>query len=120
MDSSWTRLGAARCYRRANERGHPVRPTPHARGQPHVAEWGEPLTGFVGRDREPADVQRLLATTRLLSLVGTGGVGKTRLALKAAAQSTADYADGVFVVELAGTNASEPRPTCRRIQRWHH
>ncbi len=61
-----------------------------------------PLTSFVGREQEVAEVGRLLATTRLLTLIGTGGCGKTRLALEVARGSVAAYADGVWLVELAG------------------
>jgi hypothetical protein len=42
------------------------------------------LTSFIGRERELATVSRLLAENRLLTLVGSGGVGKTRLALRVA------------------------------------
>jgi predicted ATPase/DNA-binding CsgD family transcriptional regulator len=59
------------------------------------------LTSFVGRDRDVAEVQRLLATTRLLTLTGAGGIGKTRLALEAAAALTPSFADGVWLVKLA-------------------
>jgi predicted ATPase len=59
------------------------------------------LTSFVGREREMAEVKRLLATSRLLTLTGAGGSGKTRLALQAAAEVLDDYAHGVWVVELA-------------------
>jgi non-specific serine/threonine protein kinase len=44
-----------------------------------------PLTSFVGRERELAQVRRLLATTRLLTLAGSAGIGKTQLALAVAA-----------------------------------
>ena len=44
-----------------------------------------PLSTFVGREREVADVQRLLTDRRLVTLVGAGGVGKTRLAVRVAA-----------------------------------
>jgi predicted ATPase/DNA-binding CsgD family transcriptional regulator len=60
-----------------------------------------PLTSFVGRERELAEVKRLLAGTRLLTLVGAGGCGKTRLALQAAREVLEEYADGVWLVDLA-------------------
>lgn len=59
------------------------------------------LTNFVGREREMADVRRLLGTTRLLTLTGTGGCGKTRLALQVAPQVLDEYPDGVWLVDLA-------------------
>jgi predicted ATPase/class 3 adenylate cyclase len=60
-----------------------------------------PLTSFVGRDRELARIRQLLETTRLLTLTGTGGCGKTRLAIEAATELMPSYSDGVFFVELA-------------------
>ncbi|MEV4239644.1 LuxR C-terminal-related transcriptional regulator [Nocardia sp. NPDC049737] len=59
------------------------------------------LTSFVDRRAETAEVKNLLATCRLVTLAGIGGVGKTRLALRAAANARRDFADGVWVVELA-------------------
>ena len=59
------------------------------------------LTSFVGREREIAEIKRLLPTTRLLTLTGTGGIGKTRLALQAAAEVLDAYRDGVWFVDLA-------------------
>lgn len=59
------------------------------------------LTSFVGRDVEVADVSNLLADTRLVTLTGTGGTGKTRLALQVAAESLDSYPDGAWLVELA-------------------
>jgi predicted ATPase/DNA-binding CsgD family transcriptional regulator len=56
---------------------------------------------FVGRTRELEEISDLLASTRLLTLMGVGGVGKTRLALEAAERLAARYPDGVFVCELA-------------------
>ena len=61
-----------------------------------------PLTSFVGRQREVARLEQLLHSTRLLTLVGTGGVGKTRLALKLMTDAATAYADGVWLIELAG------------------
>jgi predicted ATPase/class 3 adenylate cyclase/Tfp pilus assembly protein PilF len=59
------------------------------------------LTSFVGRTKEIAEVKRLLGVTALLTLVGSGGCGKTRLALQAGADLLQEYADGVWLVELA-------------------
>jgi class 3 adenylate cyclase len=59
------------------------------------------LTALVGRERELADLRRLLAGTRLLTLTGTGGCGKTRLALQAAADALGDHPDGVWLADLA-------------------
>ena len=59
------------------------------------------LTSFVGRGREMAEVKRLLSTTYLLTLSGSGGCGKTRLALQVAADLLEEFADGVWLVELA-------------------
>ncbi len=59
------------------------------------------LTSFVGREREVAQIKRLLPTTRLLTLTGTGGIGKTRLALQAALEVLDAYRDGVWFVDLA-------------------
>jgi len=58
------------------------------------------LTSFVGRAKEIAEVRRLLAGTRLLTLTGPGGAGKTRLALEVARGLLPDYPDGVWLVEL--------------------
>ncbi len=61
----------------------------------------EPLTSFVGRDRELAEMKRLLPNRRLLTIIGVGGIGKTRLALQLAAEVTDAYRDGVWLVDLA-------------------
>ncbi|MEA2574180.1 MAG: hypothetical protein QOH93_1478 [Chloroflexia bacterium] len=59
------------------------------------------LTSFVGREREKEDAIRLLARSRLLTLTGTGGSGKTRLALEVASCVVDQYPQGVWLVELA-------------------
>src|SRR6516164_6222534 len=58
------------------------------------------LTSFVGRRGELAEVKRLLAGSRLVTLTGIGGVGKTRLALRAAAGLRRAFRDGVWLVQL--------------------
>ncbi len=59
------------------------------------------LTSFVGRKRETAEVVHLLETTRLLTLTGPPGTGKTRLSLRVAAEVLDQFQDGVFFVDLA-------------------
>src|SRR5215469_3463665 len=59
------------------------------------------LTSFVGRRRELSEVKRLLTQTRLLTLTGGGGAGKTRLALRTAAEMARGFPDGVWLVSLA-------------------
>ena len=58
------------------------------------------LTTFIGRDAELDEAAGLLATTRLLTLTGPGGTGKTRLSLQLAARAAEDFPDGVFFVAL--------------------
>ena len=68
------------------------------------------LTSFVGRRHEIAEVRQLLAATRLVTLTGVGGVGKTRLALRVARDVRRAFADGVFLVELAALKDPELMP----------
>jgi predicted ATPase/class 3 adenylate cyclase/DNA-binding CsgD family transcriptional regulator len=59
------------------------------------------LTSFVGRQSEVAEISGLLRDTRLVTLTGTGGAGKTRLALHVGAELLAEFPDGVWLAELA-------------------
>jgi predicted ATPase/class 3 adenylate cyclase/DNA-binding CsgD family transcriptional regulator len=59
------------------------------------------LTSFVGRESEMATAQRLLGESRLVTFIGSGGAGKTRLALQVAADVLSDHPGGVWQVELA-------------------
>ncbi|MEO8302973.1 MAG: tetratricopeptide repeat protein [Betaproteobacteria bacterium] len=59
------------------------------------------VTSFIGRERELEEIGRLLPQTRLLTLVGTGGIGKTRLLLQLAANLVGRYRDRVWYVDLA-------------------
>src|SRR5262245_54202577 len=67
----------------------------------------EQRTRFIGREAALADLAGLLSETRLLTLTGIGGCGKTRLALQFAQQRRADFADGVWFVDLAPLRESE-------------
>jgi len=61
----------------------------------------EQLSTFIGREREMAEVKRLLASTRLLTLTGMGGTGKTRLSVQVAADLFDQFPDGIWMVEFA-------------------
>ena len=67
-------------------------------------------TSFLGREREMLEVKRELAMTHLLTLMGTGGTGKTRLALELAWELVPAYPDGAWLVELAGVSEPELVP----------
>jgi len=67
-------------------------------------------TSFVGRQREIVEIKRELTMTRLLSLIGVGGSGKTRLALEVAKDLVGAYPDGVWLVELASLSEGDLVP----------
>ncbi|WP_232668646.1 helix-turn-helix transcriptional regulator [Pseudonocardia sp. TRM90224] len=69
--------------------------------EPHPTNLPGQLTGFVGRQAEVAEVRALLDAARMVTLIGTGGVGKTRLAMEVAATQVALRPGGVRWVELA-------------------
>ncbi len=59
------------------------------------------MTSFIGREQQLREVEELLGKTRLLTLTGSGGTGKTRFSLQVGAEVLEHYADGVWLVELA-------------------
>jgi predicted ATPase/serine/threonine protein kinase len=59
------------------------------------------LSSFIGREAEITEIKQLLAETRILTLTGAGGCGKSRLALQVASDLLAEYADGIWLMELA-------------------
>jgi predicted ATPase/class 3 adenylate cyclase len=67
----------------------------------HPNHLPQQLTSFIGREKEIAEIEALLARNRVLTLTGSGGCGKTRLGLQVAAESLAQYPDGAWFVELA-------------------
>jgi predicted ATPase/DNA-binding SARP family transcriptional activator/DNA-binding CsgD family transcriptional regulator len=76
----------------------------------HPHNLPEALTSFVGRRTELVKVRRALAMSRLLTLTGAGGCGKTRLALEVTRDLVGVYPDGVWLVELAGLSEPELVP----------
>ena len=68
------------------------------------------LTSFVGRETEMIEVRRILADSRLVTLTGAGGAGKTRLAVQIAAQIVGEFGDGVWCVDLAPITDPEVVP----------
>jgi len=78
--------------------------------QRHPGELPAEVTGFVGRQRELAVLDGLLSTARLVTVTGPGGVGKTRVALRAAARAGGRFADGVCLVELGGLHDPDLLP----------
>jgi DNA-binding SARP family transcriptional activator len=77
--------------------------TSHEEELPHVGKHNlpTPMTSFVGRERDMVEAERLIRMTRLLTLAGAGGSGKTRLALEVARELIGVYPDGVWMAELA-------------------
>jgi predicted ATPase/DNA-binding XRE family transcriptional regulator len=72
-----------------------------------------PVSSFIGRDLELAEVTARLAETRLLTLIGVGGCGKTRLALEVARSAATKYPHGVWLVELGPL--SDPTQVAQKI-----
>jgi predicted ATPase/DNA-binding XRE family transcriptional regulator len=68
------------------------------------------LTTFIGREKEQAEILRLIRAHRLVTLTGSGGVGKTRISLKVGEQVMGEYADGVWLAELAPLSDPEVLP----------
>jgi predicted ATPase/DNA-binding CsgD family transcriptional regulator/DNA-binding XRE family transcriptional regulator len=104
--STLRRLTRALALRGEERRCFECAARPHGQTALH-AEWNaagnlpKALTSFMGRKHEAAEIAQLLGRSRLLTLTGTGGIGKTRLALQVAASLTANYPDGVWFVNLA-------------------
>ena len=91
----------------------PAPPLSAAHPPPPRHHLPEQRTRFIGRANELADLAGLLVQTRLLTLTGIGGSGKTRLALQFAQQQLAEFADGVWFVDLAPiADANRVAPSC--------
>ncbi len=68
------------------------------------------LTTFIGREKEQAEILQRIGTHRLVTLTGSGGVGKTRISLKVGGQVLDEYANGVWLIELAPLSDPELMP----------
>jgi len=92
-----------RGYRFVADVVHHIPAAPPAVQKPAPERHNLPLepSSFIGRDRERADITARLAERALVTIIGPGGVGKTRIALRVAAESCDDFADGVLLLELA-------------------
>jgi predicted ATPase/DNA-binding winged helix-turn-helix (wHTH) protein len=90
---------------------HPGHATPHA-ASTHPNNVPARVSSFVGRGHETDEVKRLLAQNRLVTLVGIGGVGKTRVAIQVAGEVIERYPDGVWIVELAAISHAGLVPIC--------
>jgi predicted ATPase len=71
-----------------------------------VSRPAVPLTSFIGREHELREIHQLLGRARLVTIVGAGGAGKTRLVLEATREQNANFLDGVHFVALAGVDDS--------------
>ncbi|WP_395111056.1 ATP-binding protein [Actinomadura sp. SCN-SB] len=79
----------------------PERPAEPAAGRARLTNLPAQFTSFVGREEESARLDKLLRESRLVTLTGPGGAGKTRLAAEAAGRAVQDMPDGVWFVALA-------------------
>jgi len=80
----------------------PTVPVKEKREGPPKTNLPVPLTSFIGREQELKDITKSLSESRLLTLIGSGGVGKTRLAIQTAHDLIRKFKDGVSWVELVG------------------
>src|SRR5262249_56719888 len=76
----------------------------------HPNNLPQQLTSFIGRERDIAELRGLMERTRLLTLTGSGGCGKTRLALQVGAEALEQFPDGVWLVELAALSDASVVP----------
>ena len=115
LEATWTSLGEHRLKdlpapMRLHQLSHPALgtqfPPPRSEGASRSNLPAQP-TAFIGRTAEIAHVAELLRRGRLLTVTGAGGVGKSRIALRVAADAAADFRDGVWFVDLAAVNDPE-------------
>lgn len=86
----------------------PVKPSTHARPNLSRSNLPRPLTSFIGREKEIQQLELLLSDARLVTITGSGGVGKTRLAIQVASELSSQFRDGVRWVALGSLSAVPP------------
>ena len=86
------------------------------RAEPARHNLPAPTTNFVGRERELAELERLLREHRLVTVTGTGGSGKTRLALEVASRQVEVWSNGTWLVDLIPL--SDPRSCSPPSRGW--
>ncbi|MFG2015887.1 AfsR/SARP family transcriptional regulator [Actinomadura geliboluensis] len=94
-----------------------LRPAPGPGAEPRTRRPGNlpaETTTFVGRERLLAEARRTLAGARLVTMTGVGGVGKTRLALRVAAEAASSFPDGTWLADLA---VLAPRTDAEQLDR---
>jgi predicted ATPase/DNA-binding SARP family transcriptional activator len=79
-------------------------PVPEKRAGSRKTNLPVPLTSFIGREKEAEEIIRLLSQNRLVTLLGSGGVGKTRLAIQVSNRFLKEFRDGVWWIDLSGLN----------------
>ncbi|WP_067972687.1 AfsR/SARP family transcriptional regulator [Nocardiopsis trehalosi] len=102
----------AELHRRILEQDSALAAVPGARPRTNLPAQ---ISELIGREEALAQVGALLGSARLVTLTGSGGVGKTRLALETAAQAAANHPDGVWLVELAGLDRTAGTPGGGRL-----
>jgi predicted ATPase/class 3 adenylate cyclase len=103
IELGWHRLRGVAALEQVFQLAHPALPAdfPHFASADTESHLPSRLSSFVGRTAETAEVKRLLKLSRLLTLTGSGGVGKSRLAFQVAADLLAEYPDDAFIIDLA-------------------
>jgi predicted ATPase/Tfp pilus assembly protein PilF len=107
---------AARAELAAHRLTHPTQDVPQiaffhppSSNKP-ITNLPAPLTTFIGREKEQSDLSALIAKHRLVTLTGSGGVGKTRLSIKVVADMSKRFPDGVWFLDMAALNDPELVP----------
>ncbi|WP_436529066.1 BTAD domain-containing putative transcriptional regulator [Actinoplanes sp. HUAS TT8] len=93
-----------------DENAVPVKAVPEKEVKPAADNLPEPLTSFIGREADLARVDELLSGGRLITVLGPGGAGKTRLATQAARRRRGEFRDGVWLIDLASVTAPAELP----------